>query len=62
MNALSAIQNSGDFDNSTKVAATGCYDKIMSIYVILSIMFMKNIISKTKQMTEALQEDELNIP
>ena len=62
MNTLSAIQNSGDFDNSTKVAAKGYYDKMMSIYVILSIMFMKNIISKTKQMTEALQEEELNIP
>jgi hypothetical protein len=61
MNALSSIQNSGDFDNSTKAAAKGFYDKMMSIYFILSIMFMKNIMSKTKQMIEELQEEELNI-
>jgi hypothetical protein len=61
INALSAIQNSGDFDNTTKVAAKGLYDKMMSIDFILSIMFMKNIMWKTKQMTEALQEEELNI-
>ncbi len=61
INALSAIQNSGDFDNTTKVAAKGLYDKMMSIDFILSIMLMKNIMWKTKQMTEALQEEELNI-
>ena len=61
MNALSTIQNSGDFDNGTKVIAKGLHDKMISADFVLSIMFMKNIMSKTKQMTEALQAEELNI-
>jgi hypothetical protein len=61
MNALSTIQKSGDFDNGTKVIAKGLHDKMISADFVLSIMFMKNIMSKTKQMTEALQAEELNI-
>ena len=33
----------------------------MSIDFALSMMFMKNVMPKTKQMTEALQAEELNI-
>ena len=61
MNTFSAIQNSGDFDTSTKVTARSLCDKMMSIDFVLSMMFMKNIMPKTKQMTEALQAEELNI-
>ena len=58
---FSAIQNSGDFDNSAKVTARSLCDKMMSIDFALSMMFMKNVMPKTKQMTEALQAEELNI-
>ena len=61
LNTFSAIQNSGDFDTSTKVTARSLCDKKMSIDFVLSMMFVKNIMPKTKQMTEALQAEELNI-
>ena len=34
---------------------------MMSVDFVLSMMFMKNIMPKTKHMTEALQAEELNI-
>ena len=61
INTFSAIQNSGDFDTSTKVTARSLCHKRMSIDFVLSMIFMKNIMPKTKQMTEALQAEELNI-
>ena len=60
-NTLSAIHNSGDFDTSTKVTARSLYDEMISVDFVLSMMFMKNIMPKTKQMMEALQAEELNI-
>lgn len=61
ISALSTVQHSVDFDNSTKVAASGLYNKMMSVDFVMSIMFMKNIMWKTKQMTEALQAENINI-
>ena len=58
---LTAIQFSDKFDNKTKVAAAGLHYKIVSADFVISLMFMKNIMIKTKQMTEALQAENLNI-
>ena len=43
------------------VTARSLYDKSMSVGFVLSMMFVKNVVPKTKQMTEALQAEELNI-
>ena len=58
---LETIEASDEFDNSTKNGATGLLRKMESSDFVISIMFMKNIMMKTKQMTEALQAENLNI-
>ena len=55
--ALEAIKTSDKFDNKTKAAASNLGNKMESCDFIISIMFMTN----TKQMTEALQAEDLNI-
>ena len=58
---LAAIKTSSESDNNTKASATDLHDKMESVDFVLSIMFMKNIMIKSKQMTEALQAENLNV-
>jgi D-ribose pyranose/furanose isomerase RbsD len=58
---LAAIKTSSESDSNTKSSATNLHDKMESADFVISIMFMKNIMTKTKQMTEALQAENLNI-
>ncbi|XP_028418765.1 zinc finger MYM-type protein 1-like [Dendronephthya gigantea] len=48
-------------DGKTKTASSGLLAKITQFDFIVCIMFMKNIMYKTKRMTEILQKEELNI-
>ena len=58
---LAAIKTSKESDNNTKASSTDLHDKIESVDFVLYIMFMKNIMIKSKQMTEALQAENLNV-
>ena len=58
---LDKIKASSSFDKSTKEIAATLSLKMESADFIMSVIFMKNILSKTKLMTEALQSEELNI-
>jgi hypothetical protein len=44
-----------------RALAQGLQKKIKSFDLIVSLMFMKNIMYKTKNLTEKLQEEELNV-
>ncbi len=48
-------------DIKTKTAASGLLTKITRFDFIMCIMFIKNIMYKTKRMTEILQKEDLNI-
>ena len=52
---LAAIKTSSESDNNTNASATDLHDKLESVDFVLSIMFMKNIMITSKQITEALQ-------
>ena len=48
-------------DGKTKTAASGLSTKIARFDFIVCIMFMKNIMYKTKRVTEIFQKEDLNI-
>ncbi len=58
---LTVTQFSDKFDNNTKAAAAGLHHQLASADFILSMMFRKNIMTKTKQMMEDLQAEDSNI-
>ena len=58
---LVAIKTSKESDNNTKASSTDLHDKMESVDFVLYIMFMKNIMIKSKQMTEALQAENLDV-
>ena len=58
---LAAIKTSSELDNNKKTSARDLHDKMESVDFVLSILFMKNRMIKSKQMTEALQAENLNI-
>ena len=58
---LAAIKTSSQSDNNTKASDTDLHDKMESVDFVLSITFMKNIMIKSKQMTKALQAENLNV-
>eukprot|EP00794_Sanderia_malayensis_P019802 gene19802-21742_t len=60
-NALCKIKESAKFDTKTKASARSLHSKMESADFIIAIMFMKNIMMKSKLMTEALQAPDLNI-
>ena len=48
-------------DCTTRTSAIGLRTKLLRFDFIVSIMFMKNVMYKTKRMTEILQSDDLNV-
>ena len=59
--SLETIKESENFDIKTKASARSLDSDMESVDFIISIMFMKSIMTKTKQLTEALQAQDLNI-
>ena len=57
--SLETITESENLDRKTKLSATSLDNKMESADFI-AIMFMENIITKTKQVTEALQAPDFN--
>lgn len=55
------ITNSAKFDNKSKVQASALYKKVLSFEFLVAVYFMKNIMYKTKNLTEKLQSEMLNI-
>lgn len=49
------------FDNKNKVQASAFYKKVIFFEFLIAVYFMKNIIYKTKNLTEKLQREMLNI-
>ncbi len=56
-----AILQERSKDIKTKTGASGLLTKITRFDFIMCIVFMKNIMYKTKRMTEILQKEDLNI-
>lgn len=48
------ITNSAKFDNKSKVQASALYKKVLSFEFLVAVYFMKNIMYKTKNLTEKL--------
>ena len=60
--ALEEISNpQSNYDSITKSKANGLLNKIKSFDFIMALMFMKNIMSKTKYMVDVLQTETLDI-
>ncbi|XP_042908918.1 uncharacterized protein [Parasteatoda tepidariorum] len=55
------ISSSKKFDSKTGLGATGLQKKMLSFDFISTILFMKNILYKLKNLTEALEAEKLNI-
>ena len=58
---LRKISNDGSVDAKEKAAATGLLAKVLRVDFVLSLMFMRIILWKTKVLTESLQKENLNI-
>ncbi|CAB4011746.1 zinc finger MYM-type 1-like [Paramuricea clavata] len=58
---LRKISNDGSVDAKGKAAATGLLAKVLRVDVVVSLMFMRIILWKTKVLTESLQKEDLNI-
>ena len=55
LDSLEKLEESGDAN------ASGLHSKLLRFDFIVSIMFMKNVMYKTKQMTETLQSEDINV-
>lgn len=55
LDSLERLEESGDAN------AYGLRSKLLRFDFIVSIMFMKNVMYKTKRMTETLQSEDLNV-
>ncbi|GBO23538.1 Zinc finger MYM-type protein 1 [Araneus ventricosus] len=53
--------NTKDFDSKSRAVASGLYKKIIDFDFICSLFFTKNVMFKIKNLTEALEREELNI-
>ena len=53
MDSLERLEESGDAN------ASGLHSKLLCFDLIVSIMFVKNLMYKTKQMTETLQNENV---
>ena len=58
---LRKISNDGSVDVKGKAAATGLLAKVLRVDFVVSLMFMRTILWKTKVLTESLQKENLNI-
>ena len=58
---LRKISNDGSVDAKGKAAATGLLAKVLRVDFVVSLMFMRIILWKTKVLTESLQKENLNI-
>ena len=58
---LRKISNDGSVDAKGKAAATGLLAKVLRVDFVVSLMFMRIILWKTKVLTESLQKEDLNI-
>ena len=58
---LRKISNDGSVDAKGKAAATGLLAKVLQVDFVVSLMFMRIILWKTKVLTESLQKENLNI-
>jgi hypothetical protein len=58
---LRKISNDGSVDGKGKAAATGLLAKVLRVDFLVSLMFMRIILWKTKVLTESLQKEDLNI-
>ena len=58
---LRKISNDGFVDAKGKAAATGFLAKVLRVDFVVSLMFMRIILWKTKVLTESLQKENLNI-
>lgn len=58
---LEKIVSSEKFDGNSKSSANGLLKRVTSFDTIISLLFMKNILNKTKALTEILEKQQLNI-
>ena len=58
---LRKISNDGSVDAKGKPAATGLLAKVLRVDFVVSLMFMRIILWKTKVLAESLQKETLNI-
>ena len=58
---LRKISNDGSVDAKGKAAATGLLAKVLRVDFVVSLMFVRIILWKTKVLTESLQKEHLNI-
>ena len=58
---LRKISNDGSVDAKGKAPATGLLAKVLRVDFVVSLMFMRIILWKTKVLTKSLQKENLNI-
>ena len=61
IDVLRKISNDDSVDAKGKAAATGLLANILRVDFVVSLMFMRIILWKTKVLTESLQKEDLNI-
>ena len=61
IDVLRKISNDDSVDAKGKAAATGLLAKVLRVDFVVSLMFMRIILWKTKVLTESLQKEDLNI-
>ena len=61
MDVLEQISTTDSVDAKGKAAATGLLAKVLRVDFVVSLMFMRIILWKTKVLTESLQKEDLNI-
>ena len=61
IDVLRKISNDDSVDAKGKAAATGLLAKVLRVDFVISLMFMRIILWKTKVLTESLQKEDLNI-
>ena len=58
---MEEISASDDLDGDTKTKAAGLFENISSFDFIFCIMFLKNVMWKTKMMVDSLQDENLDV-
>ena len=61
MAALEESSSSDNFDDESRNKANGIFGKIATFYCVSYLMFLKNVMWKTKIMVYALQEESLAV-
>ena len=61
LDVLKILFSSNKFNSETKTKANGLYKAILSLDFLMTIMFMKNIMYKTKYLSDFLQKKDVDV-